>query len=107
MIVDMFQERSPTLGVIRLEMWDEGLVLWIGGKIRYRSWRNPLSEDSAIKSSLDEKIHRQLVKSANTIVNSYALLASSDAQLAEEWAELVRAARLFLKKEFDYKNTKE
>lgn len=25
-------------GVIRLEEWPEGLVLWVGGKIVYKSW---------------------------------------------------------------------
>jgi hypothetical protein len=25
-------------GVVRLEEWPEGLVLWVGGQIRWRSW---------------------------------------------------------------------
>jgi hypothetical protein len=26
-------------GTIRLEAWPEGLVLWVGGEIRWRSWK--------------------------------------------------------------------
>lgn len=25
-------------GTIRLELWSEGLILWVGGEIRWRSW---------------------------------------------------------------------
>jgi len=27
-------------GVIRLELWPEGLVLWVGGTIRWREWES-------------------------------------------------------------------
>lgn len=40
MIVTLFKTDSykAALGTIRLEMWPEGLVLWVGGEIRWRSW---------------------------------------------------------------------
>lgn len=28
-------------GIIRLEEWPEGLILWVGGEVRWRSWRDP------------------------------------------------------------------
>jgi hypothetical protein len=27
-----------TIGHVRLEVWQEGLVLWVGGMIVYKSW---------------------------------------------------------------------
>lgn len=32
------KHRENDLGVIRLEEWPEGIVLWVGGEIRYKSW---------------------------------------------------------------------
>lgn len=32
-------EFNRKLGTIRLEHWPEGLVLWVGGEIVYRSWK--------------------------------------------------------------------
>lgn len=32
-------EFSDQFGVVRLEHWPEGLVLWAGGEIRWCSWR--------------------------------------------------------------------
>ncbi len=29
---------NKTLGVVRLEVWREGIVLWVGGEIRWQSW---------------------------------------------------------------------
>lgn len=34
----LFETRSEKFGVIRLEMWPEGLVLWVGGQLAWRSW---------------------------------------------------------------------
>lgn len=31
---------SDDLGVIRVEKWPEGLVLWVGGKVKWKSWEN-------------------------------------------------------------------
>lgn len=28
-------------GVIRMEEWPEGLVLWVDGQIRWKSWEDP------------------------------------------------------------------
>jgi hypothetical protein len=38
--IKLFQtlHRQADLGVIRLEEWPEGIVLWIGGEIKYKSW---------------------------------------------------------------------
>lgn len=35
-------------GTVRLEEWPEGLVLWVGGQIRWRSWRDPEFKDTRI-----------------------------------------------------------
>ncbi len=35
------EELRSEFGVIRLEEWPEGVVLWVGGQIRWRSWRAP------------------------------------------------------------------
>jgi hypothetical protein len=37
-IFESFQFEKE-FGVIRLENWPEGIVLWVGGQIRWRSWR--------------------------------------------------------------------
>ncbi len=37
-LTDMFADE---FGTVRLEEWPEGLVLWVGGEIRWRSWRDP------------------------------------------------------------------
>jgi hypothetical protein len=28
------------LGVVRLEQWPEGLVLWVGGEVKWQSWED-------------------------------------------------------------------
>ncbi len=33
-------------GVIRMEEWPEGLVLWVGGQARWRSWEDPEFKDT-------------------------------------------------------------
>ena len=33
-------KRYDKYGVIRIEEWPEGLVLWVGGQIRWKSWTN-------------------------------------------------------------------
>lgn len=40
-IVKLYEQRSDEFGVIRLELWPEGLVLWVGGEIRWKSWAAP------------------------------------------------------------------
>jgi hypothetical protein len=34
----LFEYRDEELGVVRLERWPEGYVLWVGGMIRWKSW---------------------------------------------------------------------
>jgi hypothetical protein len=29
---------DPKLGVVRIERWPEGIVVWVGGEIRWKSW---------------------------------------------------------------------
>lgn len=33
-----FKDLEQQYGVVRLEEWQEGLVLWVGGEIKWRSW---------------------------------------------------------------------
>jgi hypothetical protein len=40
-ITVLFEERTDAEGTIRLERWPEGLVLWVGGEIRWRSFDWP------------------------------------------------------------------
>lgn len=35
---NIFQVDHSKHGTIRIEEWPDGLVLWIGGQIRWRSW---------------------------------------------------------------------
>lgn len=35
-----WQDRTPEFGVVQVEHWPEGICLWVGGKIRWRSWRD-------------------------------------------------------------------
>lgn len=41
-IINRFFEEGPNLlhkyGAIRLELWPEGLMLWVGGEIVWKSW---------------------------------------------------------------------
>ena len=32
------EKYMKTLGVIRLEIWPEGLCLWVGGKLVWKQW---------------------------------------------------------------------
>jgi hypothetical protein len=34
----LFETRLSDLGVVRVERWPEGLCLWVGGEIRWKSW---------------------------------------------------------------------
>jgi hypothetical protein len=43
-------EFTDELGVIRLAQWPEGIVLWVGGEIVWRSWR-----DAAVEFFADER----------------------------------------------------
>lgn len=43
-IITLFETSSNSeyqykYGTIRIEEWNEGLVLWVGGEIRYKSWK--------------------------------------------------------------------
>lgn len=40
-IQTLYTERTDAEGVIRLERWPEGLVLWVGGEIRWKAWADP------------------------------------------------------------------
>lgn len=35
----VMNEINNKYGTIKLELWPEGLVLWVGGKIRWESWK--------------------------------------------------------------------
>lgn len=37
-ITDPLQQKD--LGEVKIEIWPEGLVLWIGGEIKWKSWEN-------------------------------------------------------------------
>ncbi len=38
-IIDvLFSHWINEYGAIRIEIWPEGLVVWVGGQIRYKSW---------------------------------------------------------------------
>lgn len=38
MIFKLFEQTTPEGGVIRLELWPEGFVLWFHGEIAWTSW---------------------------------------------------------------------
>lgn len=44
-------------GVIRLEKWPEGLVFWVGGEIKWRSWK-----DKAAVQTISVKLDGEEVK---------------------------------------------
>lgn len=35
----LFQEHTEQWGTIKVQTWPEGLVVWVGGEIVYRSWK--------------------------------------------------------------------
>jgi hypothetical protein len=35
------EDYRRNFGVVKLEEWPEGLVLWVGGQIRWESFRDP------------------------------------------------------------------
>lgn len=39
LLAKLYEERDERLGVVRLERWPEGIVLWCGGEIAWRSWK--------------------------------------------------------------------
>lgn len=36
----LFSLPTDDLGIVRLARWPEGLVLWVGGKIVWKSWES-------------------------------------------------------------------
>jgi hypothetical protein len=36
----LFEYKHILFGVIRVEQWYEGLILWVGGEIRWKSWND-------------------------------------------------------------------
>lgn len=46
----LFEIRTNDLGVIRLVRWPEGLVLWVDGQIRWKSWADSQSRRGALKA---------------------------------------------------------
>lgn len=51
---NIFQVDHSKHGTIRIEEWPQGLVLWIGGQIRWRSW-------DKVPSSQEITLHLQLL----------------------------------------------
>jgi len=43
-VVTLFRERHDDYGVIKIELWPEGLVIWVGGEIRWRSFDWPRAD---------------------------------------------------------------
>lgn len=39
---------GETYGTIKLELWPEGLVLWVGGEIRWKSWEKSYKVGDAV-----------------------------------------------------------
>lgn len=52
----MFNTENALFGIIRVELWPEGLVLWVGGTIVYKSWMvsDYETELDAIKKKREE-----------------------------------------------------
>jgi hypothetical protein len=44
-VTPLYQLRTETYGTIRVEEWPEGLVIWVGGEIRWRSFACPHCKD--------------------------------------------------------------
>ena len=37
-VIGLWLARLEPYGAIKVEEWSEGLVVWVGGQIRYKSW---------------------------------------------------------------------
>lgn len=49
-------ELNGKYGVIRLEEWPEGLVLWVGGEIKWKSWEPDRTKELVKKLAGEVKI---------------------------------------------------
>jgi len=43
------QDFKDEFGAVKLQEWPEGIVLWVGGQIRWRSWKDPEFENTRLK----------------------------------------------------------
>ena len=55
-LVDMFRTDDDVLGVVRLSRWPEGMVLWVGGQIAWKSWETPKTDVSEVTLRLRVKV---------------------------------------------------
>jgi len=39
----LLKTETPRFGVVRVARWPEGLVLWVGGEIVWKSWTRDLT----------------------------------------------------------------
>jgi len=76
-----------SLGDISLQLWPEGLVLWVGGEIQWKSWEKPsfappppesdqsklkVDEDIAALRELLKQAAKDLAEAANELSSMYA-----------------------------------
>jgi hypothetical protein len=52
-------------GVVRVEEWPEGLVLWVGGEIAWRQWERP-RDTVTLTLKLDTKAVQELLAQATS-----------------------------------------
>jgi hypothetical protein len=50
----LFRQRTPGDGVIRLEKWPEGYILWYHGEIVWRSYANPVDDNDGHAARLEK-----------------------------------------------------
>lgn len=82
----MFQGQSEWFGVIRLESWPEGLVLWVGGEIVWRSWQG-----TERKRDLEVE-NRRLQERVDAAEASAKSLLDINARVRREIVQVVNAS---------------
>lgn len=56
-MIALIQTSTIKHGVVRIEEWPEGLVLWVGGEIAWKQWEHP-RDVVTLKLQLDTKAVR-------------------------------------------------
>jgi hypothetical protein len=52
-VICLFKDHTPDGGMIRLEHWPEGYVLWWHGRIQFRSWTVEPTKEQRVQRVVD------------------------------------------------------
>lgn len=61
-VKNLFRYWSDDTGVVRLERWPEGFVLWFGGQIVFKLWKKKEMITASLKLDTTEAVISKIVQ---------------------------------------------